>query len=61
MYWKFTYQWWHSVVNSTMFVKADNEAEAYKKFDKQFGYEDVDILKCEETNIEEILKSVVVE
>lgn len=53
--------WWCSVVKNTMFVKADNEAEAYKKFDKQFGYEEVDILKCEETNIEEILKSVVVE
>ena len=61
MYYKFTYMWWCSVCKSTMYVKADSKDEAYKKFDSQFGYEEVDIKSCEEVTAEEILKGCVVQ
>ena len=61
MYWKFTYMYWCSVCKNTMFVKADNKSDAYKKFDSNFGYEEVDIVSCEEVTEEEVLKSCVVQ
>ena len=59
MYWKFTYMWWCSVHKDTMFVKADTKEEAYKKFDSNFGYEDVDIYGCEQVTEQEVLKATV--
>ena len=61
MYWKVTYQWWYSVCKETGFVKADTKDEAYKKFDSQFGYEDIDIRSVEPATEEEILKHCVVQ
>ena len=45
---KFTYMWWYSVCKSTMTIEANTEEEAYQKFDSNFGYEEVDIVNCEE-------------
>lgn len=61
MYWKVTYQWWCSVCKSVGYVKADTESEAWRKFDSQFGYEDIDIRSVEPATEEEILKSCVVQ
>ena len=61
MYWKFTYMWWFSFSKSTMFVKADTKSDAYKKFDSQFGYEEVDIVSCEQVTEEEVLRQCVVQ
>lgn len=61
MYWKFTYMWWYSVSKDTMFVKADTEEDAYKKFDSHFGYESVDIISCEQISEQEVLKFCVKE
>ena len=60
MYWKVTYQWWYSVCQETMYVKADTEKEAWKLADSQFGYEEVDIRSVEPATAEEILKECVV-
>ena len=51
--------WWCSVIKDTMFVKADTKEEAYKKFDSNFGYEDVDIYGCEQVTEQEVLKATV--
>ena len=61
MYWKFTYRWWFSISKSTMFVKADTESDARKKFNSQFGYEEVDIEDCEQVTEEEVLRECVVQ
>jgi hypothetical protein len=59
MYWKFTYMWWHSVHKDIMFVKADTEEEAYKRFDSCFGYEEVDCYGCEQVTEQDVLKATV--
>ena len=59
MIWKFTYVYWCSVVRETVYVKAETEKEAYKEFDKHFGYEEVDIKCVEPATVEEALKDVV--
>lgn len=45
---KFTYMWWCSVCKDEKIVYAETEEEAYKKFSAGFGYEDVDIISCEQ-------------
>lgn len=42
-----------------MFIKADTKEEAYKKFDSNFGYEDVDIWSCEQVTEQEVLKATI--
>ena len=59
MIWRFTYIYWCSVVKQTAYVKADTESEAYKEFDKHFGYEEVDIKDVEQVSVEETLKEFV--
>jgi hypothetical protein len=44
-----------------MFVKADTESDARKKFNSQFGYEEVDIEDCEQVTEEEVLRECVVQ
>ena len=48
--WKFTYNWWFSVVKDEQIVEAETEEEAYKEFSKSFDYEDVEIISCELIN-----------
>lgn len=52
--------WWCSVCKNTMFVKADTKEEAYKKFDSNFGYEEVNICSCEQVTEQDVLKANVV-
>lgn len=47
---KFTYIWWFSVGKDEKIIETETEEEAYKKFSAGFGYEDVDIISCEQMN-----------
>ncbi len=46
--WRFIYSWWYLVSHDFMIIEADTEEEAYKSFSSNFGYEEVDIISCEE-------------
>ncbi len=46
--WYFTYSWWYSVIDEYMVIEAETEQDAYKSFSSNFGYEEVDIISCEE-------------
>lgn len=61
MYWKVTYRWWYSVCKEVGYVKADTESEAWRKFDAQFGYEEIDIVSVVPATAEEILNEVIVQ
>ena len=58
-YWKVSYKWWYSVSESYGYVKAETKEKAYKKFDSQFGYEEIDIKDIKEISPEEILNEIV--
>lgn len=58
-YWKVSYKWWYSVSMSYGYVKAETIEEAYRKFDSQFGYEEIDIKNVEEISPEKILNEIV--
>ena len=46
--WYFTYSWWYSVFEECMLIEAETEQDVYKSFSSNFGYEEVDIISCEE-------------
>ena len=53
--WKVTYMYWCSVVKDVGFVEADTENEALRKFDSNFGYEEIDIKGIEPSSEEELM------
>ena len=58
MIWKFTYSWWYDPCKKEIkFVKAETEDDAFREFDKHFGYEDIDVREIEKSSIEEVLKT----
>lgn len=47
---KFTYMWWFSAGKDEKIIEAETEEEAYKKLGYMFGYENINILSCEQMN-----------
>ena len=48
--WKFTYMWWFSIYKFEIIIEAETKEEAYKKINSWFGFENIDIIKCELIN-----------